>query len=202
MSTEDWMKANGVTQSDLINVYTAPNSTSPSSNNDLSPQDPSQSVPNLGNPPLPGQTTTGSDDKNKDKGKGKDNNSDDRNSSQDKKLTPQDIEALKKAGWDHSDKGKSGGKKDLWYDPKTGEIYEKPKNGKGPGEPIGWNIHDVRNDHSNNYVKPGDSPGNNSTINTGVRVGRDAIIIYVGVKALEVIFTIATGGWGAPTLAF
>lgn len=69
-----------------------------------------------------------------------------RNPKQDKKLTPQEIEALKRKGWDHKDKGRSGGgKKDLWYDPKTGDIYEKPKSGIGPGEPIDWNIRDVRN---------------------------------------------------------
>lgn len=35
---------------------------------------------------------------------------------------------------------KSGSKTDLFYDPKTGDIKIKPKDGKGPGEPTGFNI--------------------------------------------------------------
>jgi RHS repeat-associated protein len=76
---------------------------------------------------------------------------DDRNPKQDKKLSPQDIKNLEDMGYDHRDKGvngKGGGKKDLYYDPKTGEIYEKPKGNKGPGNPIGFNIRDVRNNYS------------------------------------------------------
>ena len=72
-------------------------------------------------------------------------NPEDRVWQQDKKLTPQDIEKLKKNGWDHSDKGKGGGKKDLWYDPKSGNIYEKNKQGVGAGESTGFNMRDIRN---------------------------------------------------------
>ena len=84
------------------------------------------------------------------------------------------------------DKGKNGagGKKDLWYDPKTGEIYEKPKNGTGPGEPTGWNIKDVRNGPSggnNNYVAPGNHP------NVDPRVA--------GVTLGGVVITILEYGW-------
>ncbi len=72
----------------------------------------------------------------------------DRNPAQDKKLTPDQIEQLKKKNWDHRSKnnGKSGGGVDLYYDPKTGQIYEKPK-GAGKdvaGEPIDFNINDLQ----------------------------------------------------------
>jgi hypothetical protein len=67
----------------------------------------------------------------------------DRNPSQDKKLTPGEIEKLKEHGWDHSDKGKSGGKRDLYKD-QYGNIYEKPKGGIGDGEPIGININNLQ----------------------------------------------------------
>jgi len=66
-----------------------------------------------------------------------------RNPAQDKKMTPSLIDLLEKAGWDHSEKGDGAGKRDLWYDPKTGEIYEKNKGGNGEGEPIGWNLKEV-----------------------------------------------------------
>ena len=36
-----------------------------------------------------------------------------------------------------------GGQTDLYYDPKTGIIYQKPKGGKGYGEPVGWNINEL-----------------------------------------------------------
>ncbi|MBZ5858566.1 polymorphic toxin type 33 domain-containing protein [Flavihumibacter profundi] len=67
-----------------------------------------------------------------------------RNPKQDKLLTPGEIEKLKKNGWDHSDKGKRGGQTDLYKD-KEGNVYQKPKGGKGSGEPIGININDLNN---------------------------------------------------------
>ncbi|WP_447952151.1 polymorphic toxin type 33 domain-containing protein [Chryseobacterium koreense] len=68
-----------------------------------------------------------------------------RNPKQDKKLSPGEIKKLQEAGWKHSDKGvnaKGGGPKDLWKDNK-GNVYEKPKNGIGPGEPIGINLNNL-----------------------------------------------------------
>jgi hypothetical protein len=65
-----------------------------------------------------------------------------RNPAQDKPLSKGEIEKLKRNGWDHSDKGKRGGKTDLYKD-KDGNIYQKPKGGAGEGEPIGININDL-----------------------------------------------------------
>jgi len=66
----------------------------------------------------------------------------DRNPKQDKLLTPGEIKRLKEAGWDHSDKGNGGGKIDLYKD-KEGNVYEKGKGNKGPGEPTGYNLNNL-----------------------------------------------------------
>lgn len=87
-----------------------------------------------------------------------------RNPAQDKKLSPGEIKKLKEAGWDHGDKGvngKGGGAKDLHKD-KDGNVYEKPKNGNGPGEPIGVNLNDL-----------------------SVKVGIGAVIVGGTLKALD-----------------
>ena len=65
-------------------------------------------------------------------------------SKQDKRLTPGEIEKLKKAGEDiHKLKEKSGkSKSDLFKRP-NGDICIKPKSGNGPGEDIGININDI-----------------------------------------------------------
>jgi RHS repeat-associated protein len=65
-----------------------------------------------------------------------------RNPAQDKPLSKGEIEKLKRNGWDHSDKGKRGGRTDLYKD-KDGNIYQKPKGGAGEGEPIGINLNDL-----------------------------------------------------------
>lgn len=66
----------------------------------------------------------------------------DRNPKQDKKQTPGDINKLKEHGWDHGAKGTNGGPTDLWKD-KDGNVYQKPKDGTGYGEPIGVNLNDL-----------------------------------------------------------
>ncbi|MBN9299939.1 MAG: hypothetical protein J0I41_23255, partial [Filimonas sp.] len=63
----------------------------------------------------------------------------DRNPNQDKMLSPGEIELLKEHGWDHRDKGDHGGQTDLYKD-KKGNVYQKPKGGKGYGEPLGINL--------------------------------------------------------------
>ena len=66
-----------------------------------------------------------------------------RNPNQDKKLTPGEIEKLKKNEvWNHRDKGDHGGQFDLYKDRK-GNIYQKPKGGDGYGEPIGVNLNNL-----------------------------------------------------------
>lgn len=90
-----------------------------------------------------------------------------RNPKQDKKLSPGEIKKLKDAGWDHADKGvngKGGGPKDLWKD-KNGNVYEKPKSGSGPGEPIGVNL-------------------NNLSVSATV-IGVGTAVIYTGIKLLH-----------------
>lgn len=65
-----------------------------------------------------------------------------RNPKQDKLLSKGEIKKLQEEyGWDHSDKGRGGGKKDLYKD-KDGNVYEKAKGNKGPGEPIGVNLNE------------------------------------------------------------
>jgi hypothetical protein len=110
----------------------------------------------------------------KDGGKGK-GSSDDRNPSQDKKLTPDDIKNLQKQGWGHREKGNHGGQTDLWKD-KEGNVYQKPKNGTGPGEPIGYNLNNTVS-HDGNYVAPGNHP-NVSPVAAGVTLG--GILILIG----------------------
>ena len=65
-----------------------------------------------------------------------------RNWRDDKLLSPGEINKLKKKGWDHSDKKGRGGQRDLYKD-KDGNVYEKPKGGNGPGEPIDYNLKDL-----------------------------------------------------------
>ena len=76
-------------------------------------------------------------DKSSKKGKAKG----ERNPAQDKKLTDQDIKDLEKAGYDIHDLkgGKNASKYDLYKDTK-GNIYVKPKRGRGPGDPKGINL--------------------------------------------------------------
>jgi hypothetical protein len=64
-------------------------------------------------------------------------------SEEDRRLTPGEIEELKKKGYDiHDIKGKTGAsKRDLFVD-KKGRVVVKPKDGSGPGEDTGININD------------------------------------------------------------
>ena len=70
--------------------------------------------------------------------------SDDRNPSQDKKLKKGDIKKLQDNGIDPEELkgGVHTGQWDLFKDRK-GNIYIKPKNGSGPGDPTGININDL-----------------------------------------------------------
>jgi len=71
--------------------------------------------------------------------------SEDRNPAQDKRLSNGEVKQLEKAGHDiHELKGgKNASKYDLFKD-KNGNVYIKPKNGKGPGDPTGINLNDLR----------------------------------------------------------
>lgn len=71
---------------------------------------------------------------------------DQRNPAQDKILTPREIKDLEKAGWDvHELKGgKNASKYDLYKD-RDGNIYVKPKGGRGPGDPTGINVNELGN---------------------------------------------------------
>jgi hypothetical protein len=66
-------------------------------------------------------------------------------SPQDKLLTDDEIRRLKRGGEDiHALKGgKNASSKDLYKD-RRGDIFVKPKGGKGPGEPTGLNIKDFK----------------------------------------------------------
>ncbi len=67
-----------------------------------------------------------------------------RNPAQDKLLTKGDIKKLEDAGFDvHELKGgKNASKFDLYKD-REGNIYVKPKGGRGEGDPLGININDI-----------------------------------------------------------
>ena len=57
-----------------------------------------------------------------------------------KKLSDQQIQQLKRAGYDiHVIKDQNGAL-DLYYSPKTGEVFTKPVGGGGMAEPVGINI--------------------------------------------------------------
>jgi hypothetical protein len=65
-----------------------------------------------------------------------------------KKLSPQMVKKLESKGiikthGRGSDKI-GGSKQDIFVDKKTGQLYAKPKNGSGPGEPLGANIKDLK----------------------------------------------------------
>ena len=67
-----------------------------------------------------------------------------KDAAQHKILTKGDIKLLKKAGLDPEELkgGKRTGLIDLWKT-KDGEILIKPKSGKGPGEPTGYNLNNL-----------------------------------------------------------
>ena len=126
-----------------------------------------------------------------------------RNPLQDKKLTPSEIELLKKHGWDHSMKGKNGGQTDLYTD-KKGNIYQKPKGGTSYGEPIGMNLNNLQNNFKPyNWTE-------NASFYIPLTGGMDASYQpshEVAEKALKVIaligvtiITVYTGGLTAPLL--
>ncbi|PUZ19584.1 toxin 33 [Chitinophaga costaii] len=95
-----------------------------------------------------------------------------RNPSQDKKLTPGEIEKLKEKGvWDHHDKD-FGSRFDLYKDRK-GNVYEKPKGGLGPGDPIGINLNNLFSTPPAGGLSPA------GKIGTGVVVG---VAIYEVIK--------------------
>jgi hypothetical protein len=68
----------------------------------------------------------------------------DRNPKTDQRLGPGEIKQLERAGHDAHDLkgGKNASRQDLFKD-KSGNVYVKPKNGSGPGEPTGINLRDL-----------------------------------------------------------
>lgn len=69
----------------------------------------------------------------------------DRNPADDQRLSGGEVKKLDDAGHDvHELKGgKNASKQDLFKD-KKGNVYVKPKSGKGPGEPTGINLKDLQ----------------------------------------------------------
>jgi len=113
-----------------------------------------------------------------------------RNPKQDKLLTPGEIKRLKEAGWDHSDKGKGGGKIDLYKD-KDGNVYEKAKGNKGPGEPTGYNLNDLNpfklsDIKWNTPYMPLSPPQSNPGAAAKVGMAATVIIIIIVLSALAI----------------
>ena len=52
------------------------------------------------------------------------------------------MQQLKDAGLDPHDLKDGGSRTDIFKDGQ-GNLYEKPKNGSGPGEPLGININNI-----------------------------------------------------------
>jgi RHS repeat-associated protein len=67
-----------------------------------------------------------------------------RNPAQDKLLSKRDIELLERNGYDLHGGEKSGGARSDLYKDANGNVYEKPKGGAGPGEPINANLNHLR----------------------------------------------------------
>jgi hypothetical protein len=68
----------------------------------------------------------------------------DRDWSQDKLLSKGEIKKLEQVGEDiHELKGKKNASKRDLYKDRDGNIYVKPKGGRGPGEETGLNINDL-----------------------------------------------------------
>ncbi|MFY0256265.1 polymorphic toxin type 33 domain-containing protein, partial [Chitinophaga sp. 30R24] len=117
----------------------------------------------------------------------------DRNPKQDKPLTPGDISLLQRHGWDHRDKGDHGGQIDLYKD-RDGNVYEKAKGNKGPGEPIGVNLKDLRNQESGDLAFSVSSPSREQVKNV-TTVAVVGIIAWELVKwGTAIITAVPTGG--------
>ncbi|HEV7672039.1 MAG TPA: polymorphic toxin type 33 domain-containing protein [Thermoanaerobaculia bacterium] len=70
---------------------------------------------------------------------------DKRNPAQDRRLSKGEIKKLSDSGYDAEELkgGKRTGPRDLFIDSK-GNVYVKPKNGSGPGEPTGLNLNNLK----------------------------------------------------------
>ncbi len=84
---------------------------------------------------------------------------------QDKKLTNRFVEQFaKQTGVDlHDGQTKPNARYDLYRKP-NGDIVVKPKGGKGPGEPTGYNVNDIsfaRNSPPQNTERPKNQPQDN-----------------------------------------
>jgi RHS repeat-associated protein len=121
-----------------------------------------------------------------------------RNPAQDKKLTPGEIKKLKDYGWNHRDKGDHGGQTDLYRDPSTGEVYQKPKGGRGYGEPIGINWNEVTQKTVQNNSPDPYMFGASATPSMS-REQAGAVLKVIGVGA-AVILGILTEGAATPIL--
>jgi len=110
---------------------------------------------------------------------------DDRNPKQDKLLTPGEIKRLQDAGWDHSDKGRNGGGKIDLYKDKEGNVYEKGKGNKGPGEPTGYNMNNLSNSSRSttstilNLIPSAPVGGISPVVTSGATVGSMIIIMIL-----------------------
>lgn len=65
-----------------------------------------------------------------------------RNYRQDKKISERRIEEMKKRKEFEPHEIKQHKESNLYYDPRTGKIYEKPEGGDGPGEDTGYNVNE------------------------------------------------------------
>jgi hypothetical protein len=114
-----------------------------------------------------------------------------RNPNQDKKLTPGEIDILKKHGWDYSQKPRgSGGQVDLYKDRK-GNVYEKPKGGDGYGEPIGINLNNLIPNFS---TPPAGGISPTTMVKAGVGTAIGIGLYEFGKWAIATVLAPETGG--------
>jgi RHS repeat-associated protein len=109
-----------------------------------------------------------------------------------KKLPDNLIPKLKELNWDHDDKGKGGSRKDIFYDPKTGKMYELPKSGKGEPQEIDYNFKDLLKQTISTPPVGGINP--NTAVKVGVGTAIGIFIYETGKWTLATFLAPETGG--------
>lgn len=108
------------------------------------------------------------------------------------------IPKLKDLDWDHDDKGKGGSRKDIFYDPKSGKMYQLPKSGKGEPEEIDYNFKNLLNPTFSTPPAGGINPNTAVKVGIGTAIG---IALYEAGKWTLAAFLAPETGGGSLVLA-